>query len=144
MFYVVLLDFENNCPWGGNLARVFCPRGRGLALSLCSGDGEFPLSKNSPGVCPGECSGLELTNTLCLDINRTCFKNFFRVTLLLILFRKHLTTNLCGSLGQVSEVYRLLIATSKMLNAVIRGENHPRGRGFFQYKGGKGARLKFL
>ena len=45
-------SFENNYPGGGVLARFFCPRGRGLAL-FCLGNGEFALSKHSPGVCPG-------------------------------------------------------------------------------------------
>ena len=40
--------FENNCPDDGFLARFFCPRGRGFALSLCSGDGAFGLSNKIP------------------------------------------------------------------------------------------------
>ena len=63
--FVFLLDFfENACLGGGVLARFFCPRGLGFALSLCSGGGEFALPKQSPGVCPGKKSGLELTDTL--------------------------------------------------------------------------------
>ena len=30
--------FENICPGGGVLGRLFCPRGRGLALSFCRGE----------------------------------------------------------------------------------------------------------
>ena len=37
--------------WG--LARFFCPKGRGFALSLCPGGRAFALSKNFPGVCRG-------------------------------------------------------------------------------------------
>ena len=55
--------FENNCPGGGVLARLFCPRVQDFALSLCPGDGEFALSKNFPGGLPGGWSGLELTDT---------------------------------------------------------------------------------
>ena len=45
---------------------IFCPRGRGFALSLCQRGGEFAHSKNSPGLGLGEggWSGLELTDTL--------------------------------------------------------------------------------
>ena len=33
---------------------IFCPKGRGLALSLFPGVGEFSLSKNSLGVARGD------------------------------------------------------------------------------------------
>ena len=39
---------ENNCPGGGILARFFCPRDRGFALSLYQGGGKFGLSKKFP------------------------------------------------------------------------------------------------
>ena len=68
--------FEKKCPGGGVSARFFCPRGRGFALSLCPGGEELALSKNFPGVLPrgggGGWSGLELTDTLCINPKRTC------------------------------------------------------------------------
>ena len=41
LFFIIsvscfFLDFENNRPGGGVLARFFCPRDRGFALSLCA------------------------------------------------------------------------------------------------------------
>ena len=60
--------FENNCLGGGILARFFCPRGRGFALSLCPGVANSPFQKNSPGVGPGGWSGLELTDTLIKEL----------------------------------------------------------------------------
>ena len=39
-------------PGGGVLERFFCPRGRGFALSLCLGGGEFARSKQFPGGSP--------------------------------------------------------------------------------------------
>ena len=51
--------FENNCPWGGVLARFFCPIGRGFALSFCPGMGIRPFKK-----FPWGWSGLEFTDTL--------------------------------------------------------------------------------
>ena len=53
-------------PGGGVLARFFCPRGQCFALSLCPRGGDLPFQKNSPGVCPGGWSGLELTDKLSL------------------------------------------------------------------------------
>ena len=40
-------------PGDGVLARFFCPRSRGFALSLCPGCGEFALSKSSLGFARG-------------------------------------------------------------------------------------------
>ena len=45
--------FKNNCPGGGVLAQFFLPQGSGFALSLCPGDGEFALLKNSSLGLPG-------------------------------------------------------------------------------------------
>ena len=45
--------FENNGPGGGALARYFCLKDRGFAVSLCIGGGKIALSKHSPGVCLG-------------------------------------------------------------------------------------------
>ena len=61
--------FENSCPGGGVLARFFCPKVRGFALSLCPRGGDSQ-KKKSPGVCLGGGGGgwsdLELTDALSL------------------------------------------------------------------------------
>ena len=44
--------FENNYPEGGVLAGIFCPRGRGVALSLCPRSGNSSFQKIPPDL-PG-------------------------------------------------------------------------------------------
>ena len=53
MFCVLFAGFLKKIALGWGFSTIFCPRGRGSALSLCLGGGEFALSKNSPGVLPG-------------------------------------------------------------------------------------------
>ena len=55
--------FENNCSGSGVLARFFCPRVRGFALSLCPRGGDSPFQKK---IRLGGWSALELTDTLSL------------------------------------------------------------------------------
>ena len=52
-FVFIWWIYENNCPGVEVLAQFFRPRGQGFALSLCPWGGEFALSKNTPGFCPG-------------------------------------------------------------------------------------------
>ena len=60
--------FENHCPGHGVLAQFSAP-GVGVLHFLCVPQcGEFSLSKTSPGVCPREWSGLELTDTLLVEV----------------------------------------------------------------------------
>ena len=44
--------------------KIISPGGRRFGLFLCLGSGEFALSKNFQGVCPGGWPGLELTDIL--------------------------------------------------------------------------------
>ena len=59
MFFIISVScfvfcriFENNCPGGGILARLFGPRGSRFRTFFVPGGGAFALSKNSPGM-PG-------------------------------------------------------------------------------------------
>ena len=56
--------FENNGPGGGVLARFFCSKGGGFALSLWPEGGNSPFQKIPRGFARGGWSGLELTDTL--------------------------------------------------------------------------------
>ena len=47
--------------WG--FSTIFLPQGSGFRTLFVPGGGEFALSKNSPGLCPGGWSDLELTDT---------------------------------------------------------------------------------
>ena len=45
--------FENNFPGGGILARFFCPKVLGFALSLCPRGGDSPVQKKFARGLPG-------------------------------------------------------------------------------------------
>ena len=73
LIHVICWIFENNCPGGGVLARFFCLRVWGFALSLCPRGGDSPFTKKKfarglpgGGGGGGGWSGLELTDTLSL------------------------------------------------------------------------------
>ena len=50
-------------PGGGVFARFYRPGGGGFELLFCAGAGNSPIKKIARGFCPGEWSGLELTDT---------------------------------------------------------------------------------
>ena len=56
------LEGPQNCPQGRGFCLFFLPRGRDFAKIFCPGAGNLTALKNSPGVSPGGCWCLELTD----------------------------------------------------------------------------------
>ena len=58
------LEGPQNCPQGQGFCLSFSLRGGNFAKILCLGAGNLTTLKNSPGVSPGGCWCLELTDAL--------------------------------------------------------------------------------
>ena len=82
MFCAIFAGFLKIIAPGVGLLHNFSAPGVGVFHFFVSGGEEFVLSKDSPGDLPGGCSGLELTDTLVLDIARTVSRLRSRVSLL--------------------------------------------------------------
>ena len=80
--------FENNCPRGWGFSTIFLHQVSEFHTFFVPGGGEHsPFQKNSPGVCQGRWSGLELTDAImncsaCFNIFLYSIKtmSWFRIT----------------------------------------------------------------